>query len=186
MVRALSLMVRARSNRSPMRSAAPISSASWARSCSRGRPVIRWSSVRTSSNRVYACRSPPPGESGRNVAIPSVSWAIASASSMCTSRRPPRPYLRSGSARCAMSPLRRHRSRAWSTSAGNRERMSVRHCCRTPPISSFESSSSPAMCRASSRPNAAVMSLAATWSACGTVRTLWSSLMWASQSGYQI
>jgi hypothetical protein len=115
----------------------------------------------------------------------SVSWAMASASSSWMSRRPPRPFFRSGSARWAISPLRSHRVCAWAMSSSKRERIPVRHSRRTPPISRLLKSWSPTMCLASSMPSAAMRSSAATRNACGTVRTLWSSLMCASHSGYQ-
>lgn len=147
MVRAQSLTDLARSNRSPIRSAAPISSASCACNCSRARPEMRCSSVRISRMRVYAVDRPAPGEFGRSPGTWSVSWPIARAPSSCTSRSPPRPCLRSGSARCAMSPLRRQRACVCVTRSPKRERMSARHRRRTPPISSPDRSSSPAICR---------------------------------------
>ena len=114
----------------------------------------------------------------------SMSWANPSASSNWTSRRPPRPDFRSGSARCAIRPQRSQRAYVFSTSSPIRERIPVRHCRRTPSISSADSCASPAMWRASNMPRAAIMSELAMLTASLTVRTLWSSRMLASHSGY--
>ena len=114
----------------------------------------------------------------------SMSWATPSASSNCTSRRPPRPDFRSGSARCAIRPQRCQRAFVISTSSSIRERIALRHCFLAPAINSSDSSAAPAMWRASNMPRAAIMSLLATPSAPETVRTLWSSRTLASHNGY--
>ncbi len=93
------------------------------------------------------------------------SWAAASASRSWTSRSPPWPFFRSGSTRWATSPTFAQRSWAPSESSSNRLRMPARHAWRTAPATFSDSSESPAMCRASSSPNAARRSVAATCTA---------------------
>ncbi len=184
MVRLASDSLRAKSNRSPMCRAALSSSPYWASSWSSPRPDTRCSSVRTSSNVRCASSSEPPGDSGRAMPCRSISCATPSASSSCTSRRPPRPDFRSGSARCAIRPHRSQRAWVISTSSSIRERIALRHWRLAPAINSSLNRASPATCRASSMPSAAIMSPLATPSAPDTVRTLWSSRTLASHNGY--
>ncbi len=94
----------------------------------------------------------------------STNWATARESSSCRSRRPPRPCLRSGSTRCATSPLRVQR---WSPSRPARpacSARSTRHACLAEDTRRCATSTSPAISRASKRPSAARRSLPATLS----------------------
>jgi hypothetical protein len=168
---------RARSKRSPTSRIVAMSSASWARRTSRARPESRCSSVRTSSSSARAATTSGPGRS--------TSWAVARASSSCTSRRPPWPFFRSGSMRWATSPLRRQRSVVVSTISSKRLRIPARQAARTASRTLAVSVASPATCRSSSSPSAARRSVAAICTACPGVRTEWSSPIPASQSGYQ-
>ena len=150
--------------------------ASCARRTSRARPASRCSSVRTSSSSVRAASTSPAGRS--------TSWAAASASTSWTSRRPPWPFFRSGSTRWATSPLRPAVVGAVgelvepAADAGP-PRLADRACDLLRQLGVTRD------VPASSSPNAARRSVAATCTAWPGVRTEWSSPMPASQSGYQ-
>jgi hypothetical protein len=102
-----------------------------------------------------------------------------------TSRRPPAASLRSPSSRNASSPWVAQRAVVSSLSCGMRRTAVRRHWSAAAAMSSPESTASPAMCRASSRPSDTFTSSWATESASGSVRTEWSRPSLASQIGYQ-
>ena len=178
-VREASPSTRASSNRSPTPRAAPTSSPYWACRTSRARPLARCSSVRASRTRACAAVKSP----GR-ADLPSQRWASVSADTSCTSRRPPAPCLRSGSVRWAITPARWRLAAAEATRSSYREAIWPRHWRRAPSTTSAPRSGSPASTRASSRLSPAQTSDAATARLWSTVRTLWSSPIPESQSGY--
>ena len=139
-------------------SSTPSAAATGSCSCCTSRSLLdaraerRCSSPRTSSSQEYAARTRSSG--------PSATCAAATAFIAWTSRSPPRHSLRSGSSRKASSPQRSARARTASTSSGSRLRASRRQVENTSSCSWSLSARSPATCRASSRPRAALRSVA--------------------------
>ena len=108
---------------------------------------------------------------------------MASALSSWTSRSPPRPLLRSGSARWAICPLRCHRALVCSTSSSKREAMPVRHCRARPSDQKRRKIGVAGDVAGIEHGQARRDVLAGHLSASGTVRTLWSRRMLASHNG---
>ena len=170
--------------RSPIRSAAPISSASWARTCSRGRPAMQCNSVRMSSSRTVRGlrrRSRGIGTRGRQ-AVGQLRWPAPP--SNWTSRKPPRPLLRSGfdAVRCRRPGA--HRSWAWATTSGKPGADLGTPLLAPPPMSSFDRSSSPAIsAELRTHRNSGDVLPATTDSACGWCAPMIRQDVWHPQRG---